>query len=84
LRAQGTHRDAVHARALITSLADLAGVVGSPERADHELAGLDRLDLRADLLDDPDVLVTHPAGHARSSTPRYGHRSEPQTHAADT
>src|SRR6266511_5385875 len=38
---------------------DLAGVVGTPKRPDHELAGADLLDLRADLLHDPDVLVPH-------------------------
>src|SRR5918999_5185255 len=49
----------LYAGALVAGLADLAGVVGREERPDHELAGLDRPDLAADLLDDPDVLVTH-------------------------
>ena len=62
LRAQGAHRDPVDAGALVAGSADLAGVVGGPERAHYELAGLDGLDLRADLLDDPDVLVAHRCG----------------------
>src|SRR5206468_3069584 len=36
-----------------------AGVVGRGERADDELAGLDRGDRPADLLDDAAVLVPH-------------------------
>jgi hypothetical protein len=51
--------DPLHAGALIARPADLAGVVGSEEGADHELAGFDRGDLRADLRDEADVLVTH-------------------------
>src|SRR5205823_11413719 len=59
LRAQRAHRDAVDAGALVAGPADLARVVGTPERADDELAGHDRLDLCTDLLDDSDVLVPH-------------------------
>ena len=50
---------AVDAGALVAGPADLAGVVGGEERADDELAGLDRADVAADLLDDSAVLVTH-------------------------
>src|SRR5215210_607560 len=49
LRAESAHRDAVHARTLVPGPADLAGVVRGPERADDELAGLDRHHLAADL-----------------------------------
>src|SRR5207237_10037538 len=51
LRSQRTHRDAVDAGALVAGPADLAGVVGSPERADDELAGTGHLYLRPDLID---------------------------------
>ena len=47
------------ARGLVAAPADLAGVVGGEERADDELAGLERADLAAHLLDDADVLVAH-------------------------
>ena len=46
----------VHAVRLVAGLADLAGVVGGEERADDEVADLDVPDVRADLLDDADVL----------------------------
>jgi hypothetical protein len=49
----------VHALGLEPGLADLAGVVGDDERADHEVPGLDGLHGRADLLDDADVLMSH-------------------------
>jgi hypothetical protein len=39
--------------------ADLTGAVGDHERADDEVARLDRLDVAADLFDDADVLVAH-------------------------
>ena len=52
----------LHAGGLVAGPADLAGVVGGEERADHELAGLDAGDLAADLLDDADVLVAHRGG----------------------
>src|SRR5215208_3138528 len=55
LGSQRAHGDAVHAGALVPGTADPAGVVGGPERADHELPGPHRLDRRTDLLDDPDV-----------------------------
>jgi hypothetical protein len=47
----------VDTRALVAGPADLTGVVGSPKRADHELAVLDRGDLSADLLDDAVALM---------------------------
>src|SRR5438128_3723536 len=46
------------ARRLVSCAADRAGVVRRKERADDELAWLDRFDRAADLLDDPAVLVT--------------------------
>jgi hypothetical protein len=62
LGAQGAHGLTVEAGALVAGLAELAGVVGGPERADYELTGLDRADLAPDLLDDADVLVAHRRG----------------------
>src|SRR5436190_18075116 len=59
LRSDGADGFAVNARALVAGPTDLARVVGGKERADHELAGLDRADGATDLLDDADVLVTH-------------------------
>jgi hypothetical protein len=59
LGAEGAHGYAVDAGALVAGPADRAGVVGAPEGTDHELARLDRLNLRADLLDDAGVLVAH-------------------------
>jgi hypothetical protein len=59
LGAESAHRDAVDAGALVAGPADLTGVVGGPERADHELARLDRLHRVADLLDDAGVFVPH-------------------------
>src|SRR5215472_11030363 len=50
---------AVDARALVARPADLAGVVGGEERADHELAGPDDPDLGPDLLDEAGVLMAH-------------------------
>jgi hypothetical protein len=44
---------------LVAVLTDGAGVVGREERADDELAGPDRPDGAADLLDDAAVLVPH-------------------------
>jgi hypothetical protein len=44
--------------------------VGGPEGADDELAGLDRLDVVADLLDDPAYSWPIGAGHCMFSTPR--------------
>src|SRR5439155_16488839 len=44
---------------LVAGLAVGTGVVGGEERADDELAGLDRGDRAADLLDDAAVLVPH-------------------------
>ena len=74
---------AVDARALVPGLADRAGVVGGEERADHELAGLDVLDLAPDLLNDADVLVAHRGRPVDRFDPAIGHRSEPQTQVAD-
>jgi hypothetical protein len=45
LCAECSHRHAVHAGALVAAPADFASVVGSPERADDELAGCEGLDL---------------------------------------
>jgi hypothetical protein len=45
-------------RRLIAGLAVRAGVVGREEGSDHELTGLDRLDLSADLFDHAAILVT--------------------------
>jgi hypothetical protein len=56
LGAKDSDRLAVDARALVAGPADLAGVVRGEERADHELAGLDRRDLSPDLFDDTGVL----------------------------
>ncbi len=53
---------AVDAVGLVAGGADLAGVVGGEERADHELAGLHDVHFRADLFDDADVLVSHGCG----------------------
>ncbi len=52
----------VHAAGLVAGEADLAGVVGGEERADHELAGADVADVAADLFDDAAVLVAHQDG----------------------
>jgi hypothetical protein len=62
LRAGGGAGLPVDAVGLVAGAADLAGVVGGEERADDELAGPDRADLAADLLDDADVLVAHRRG----------------------
>jgi hypothetical protein len=59
LGTQGAHGRTLAAGALVAGLAQLAGVVGGPEGADHELARPDRGDLAADLLDDADVLMAH-------------------------
>jgi hypothetical protein len=60
----------VDAGALVAGLAELAGVVGGEERADHELAGPDGGDLAADLLDDADVLMPITDGPSTASMPR--------------
>ncbi|TDO51720.1 hypothetical protein EV643_103459 [Kribbella sp. VKM Ac-2527] len=78
-----SHQHAVYAVRLITRPADLAGVVGRPERADHEIAHLDVAHLVAPVLDDTDVLVTH-HWWSTGSAPRYGHRSLPQMQVADS
>src|SRR5207237_657459 len=62
LRSQGSHGYAIDAAGLVAGATDLARVVGGPEGTDHELARLDRPDVATDLLDDPDVLVTHRSG----------------------
>jgi hypothetical protein len=59
----------IQAAGLVTGLADLAGVVGGEEGPDDELAGLDRGDLAADLLDDGPCAAVSPASSWRS-TPR--------------
>jgi hypothetical protein len=80
LGADGADGLAVQARALVPGLADGAGVVGGEERADHELAGLDVLDLAPDLLDEADVLV---ADRGRP-VDRFDPAVRPQVRAADT
>ena len=45
LGADGAHQHAVHAVGLVAGPADLAGVVGGPERSDDEVADLDGADL---------------------------------------
>src|SRR5215207_2729764 len=57
LAAQRPHANAVDARALVAGPANLAGVVGGEERADHELPRPHVTNVAADLLDDADVLV---------------------------
>ena len=47
------------ARRLVAVPAVRAHVVGREERPDHELAGLERRDTAADLLDDAAVLMAH-------------------------
>jgi hypothetical protein len=59
LSPEGAHRLAVHARALVTSPADLTGVVAGEETTDDELSRLHGTDLAADFFDDADVLVAH-------------------------
>ena len=49
----------VDAGGVVAGPADLAGVVGGEERADHELAGPNRGDRGSDLLHDAGVLVSH-------------------------
>jgi len=66
--------------ALVAGPADFAGVVGGPERADHELAGPDVLDLTADLLDDADILMAH----RRRPLDRFDPAVGPQVRAAHT
>ena len=78
LGADGAHQDAVHAVRLVAGPADLAGVVGGPERADDEVADLDGAHLGADLLDDADVLVAH-----HLVVDRLGAAVGPQVAAAD-
>jgi len=52
----------VLAGSLIASLAVRAGIVGSEKRTNDKLAGLDRGDSSADLLDDAAVFVSHRGG----------------------
>ena len=62
-----------------------AGVVGVQEPPDHELTRPYGGHGGADLLDDADVLVADVArGAVTSSSPRYGHRSDPQIAPATT
>ena len=49
----------MHARRLVAGPAVGTGVVGSGEGSDDKLAGLDRGNRTADLLDDAAVLVPH-------------------------
>lgn len=62
LAAFGADELAVQAVGLVAVPAVGTGVVGCEERADDELARLDRVDVAADLLDDADVLVTERGG----------------------
>src|SRR5579885_156347 len=59
LRSYGAHKHPVEARALVPGLADLTGIVRGPERANHELTGLDRPNRASDLLHDAHILVPH-------------------------
>jgi hypothetical protein len=63
----------------VTGAADLAGVDGREERADHELARLYVRDVRADFFDDADVLVAH----RRWPLPCVGAAVGPEVAAAD-
>jgi hypothetical protein len=72
------HQDTVSAVRLVTGLTDLAGVVRSPEGADHEVADPDGVDLGPDLFDDADVLVAH-----HLVVDRFGAAVGPQVAAAD-
>jgi hypothetical protein len=69
---------AVHAGGLVPGLADWAGVVGGEERADHELAGFDGVDVAADLVDNTGVLVAHGGWPVDGLDPPVG----PQVRAA--
>jgi hypothetical protein len=53
------HELGVSAAGLMAGPAHLARAVGDDERADAEVAGLDRPQLGADLRDDADVLMLH-------------------------
>src|SRR5271165_1929117 len=55
----GADKLLVLAGSLITGLAVRTDVIGGKEGTDNELAGFDRGDRAADLLDDAAVLVTH-------------------------
>ena len=82
-RLRPRHEFALDARGLIAVPAVRAGVVGSRERADHELARLHGFDRAADFFDEAAVFVPHGRRAVRSACmPRYGHRSDPQTHVA--
>jgi len=69
----------VDAGGLVARAADLAGVVGGEEGPHHELAGLDRADPAAHLLDDPGVLMPHGPGAVQPLDAPIG----PQVRAAD-
>jgi hypothetical protein len=68
----------VQARGLVTGLAVRAGAVRGDERADDELARLDRLDTGADLLDHAAVLVPDRVRRLHLGDPAV----EPQIRAA--
>src|SRR5262245_22822660 len=62
LGAVGADEFAMKAVGLVPAAAYFAGVVGREERADDELARLDRGDVGADVFDDADVLMAHGGG----------------------
>src|SRR6185437_415089 len=78
LGADGAHQDAVHAVRLVAGLANVAGVVGRPERADDEVAHLHGAHLGPELLHDADVLMAH-----HLVIDRLGATVRPQVAAAD-
>ena len=70
LGADGTHHHLVDAAGLEAGLADLAGVVGGDEGADHEVADLDVAHVVADFFDHADVSWPMAEGPCTSSAPR--------------
>ena len=84
-RLRAGHELALLAGGLKAEPAMRTGVVGEAERADDELAGLDRLHLAADLDDHAAVFMAHVHGAVDiGCSPRYGQRSEPQMQVADS
>ena len=78
LGAEGAHQHAVRAVRLVAGQADLAGVVGGPERADDEVANLDGAHRGTNFFDDADVFVAH-----HLVVDRLGAAVRPQVAAAD-
>ena len=77
--APGAPATTVPAGRLQALSAEVAGVVGPDERGDHQIAALEAGDLGADVLDDADELVAHPAA---AVLVRHG-LVRPQVAAAD-